>query len=267
MTWFLYVRCAADRALLHRQHAEVIRIRIEGKKRGAGLLFDRATIRVRSLPASATLAPEPVRAGGGKGGYVCASAWDGYHSVLDGSSYCTGYCTWFVWQRRPEAQLRNLGNADEWYERARARGIPVGRLPVKGAIAWWNSSPHAPEGHVAYVAGVSGGSVTIEEMNRVAWNVTDTRAIPASEPNGYIYGGPAGNGPIPPAGPSGTPPLTGTEVAPELGYVSQYSTGSGKVEVHWDTLQAGGTYKRVGDFVSDFEPSEHPNGFFEVGEL
>ena len=160
------------------------------------------------------MAPEPEKPKGGKGGYVCASAWDGYRSVLDGSSYCTGYCTWFVWQKRPEQQLKNLGNAWEWYGAAKARGVPVGSTPVVGAVAWWVQSAHAPEGHVAYVVGVNGGSITIEEMNRVAWAVEDTRTISGGElPNGYIYGGPAGNGPGGPGSGGSTPlpppPTTG----------------------------------------------------------
>jgi surface antigen len=161
---------------------------------------------MRSYPADAAVAPEPERLRGGKGGYSCASAWDGYRSVLDASSYCTGYCTWFVWQKRPEQQLKNLGNAWEWYGGAKARGIPIGGDPVVGAVAWWGISAHAPEGHVAYVVGATASTVTVEEMNRVAWNVADTRTISlrsSEAPTGYIYGGPAGSGPRSGGGSSG----------------------------------------------------------------
>jgi surface antigen len=195
LTWSVSVRCSSSAAHVAKARGATTRIRIRGHRRGARVLFVRESIHVRSYPADASVAPEPGRQSGGKGGYVCASAWDGYRSVLDASSYCSGYCTWFVWQKRPEAQLKNLGNAWEWYGGAKARGIPVGSTPVVGAIAWWGISSHAPEGHVAYVVAVSGSSVTVAEMNHIAWGVEDTRTLSGSGlPNGYIYGGPAGNG-------------------------------------------------------------------------
>jgi len=51
--------------------------------------------------------------------------------------------------------------------------------------------------------------------------------------------------------------------APELGFVKLRNTGTGAVEVHWDTLQ-GSSYKRVGDFVSDFSAAEAANGTFQL---
>jgi surface antigen len=198
LAWVLRVRCASSRTSAARARAATVRVRVEGRREGATVLFARGSVRVHAYSPGASVAPEAERAKGGKGGYVCASAWDGYRSVLDASSYCTGYCTWFVWQKRPEAQLKDLGNAWEWWDGAKARGIPEGAMPVVGAVAWWGISAHAPEGHVAYVIGASASSVTIEEMNRAAWDVADTRTVPLSSgeaPNGYIYGGPAGNGP------------------------------------------------------------------------
>jgi surface antigen len=214
LVWSASVRCSSSGAQVTRAHAASIRIHVKGHRKGAPRLFSRGSIRIHSYPADALVAPEPERTGGGKGGYVCASEWDGHLSVLDASSYCTGYCTWFVWQRRPEQQLKNLGNAWEWYGGAKARGIPVGSTPVVGAVAWWGISAHASEGHVAYVIGVRGSSVTVVEMNRTKWDVEDTRTLNSSElPNGYIYGGPAGNGsgsrggapPPPPPPPVSTP--------------------------------------------------------------
>ena len=198
LTWTLSVRCASSRARIARGGATNIRIHIAGRSKGAAVLFTRGSIHVHSYPADAVVGAEPERLKGGKGGYVCASAWDGYRSVLDASSYCTGYCTWFVWQKRPEAQLKNLGNAWEWWGGAKAARMPEGSVPVVGAVAWWGISAHAPEGHVAYVIAVSDSSVTIEEMNRIAWDASDTRTISLASseaPNGYIYGGRAGNGP------------------------------------------------------------------------
>jgi surface antigen len=196
-TWTISLRCSSSRARLARAANKTARIRVIGSKRGRLALFAARSLHALDLAASTVVgAQEPEQLIGGKGGYVCASAWDGYRSVLDASTYCTGYCTWFVWQKRPEQQLKDLGNADEWYERAKAKGIPVGSTPVVGAVATWGVSAHAPEGHVAYVIAVNGSTITIEEMNRTAWDVSDTRVVAGGElPNGYIYGGPAGNRP------------------------------------------------------------------------
>jgi hypothetical protein len=54
-----------------------------------------------------------------------------------------------------------------------------------------------------------------------------------------------------------------TNGAPELGFIKLYNTGSGTVEVHWDTLQ-GGTYRRAGDFTSDFSPADAANGQWDL---
>jgi hypothetical protein len=51
--------------------------------------------------------------------------------------------------------------------------------------------------------------------------------------------------------------------APELGFVKTANTGGGTVEVHWDTLQ-GGSYKRAGDYTSDFSPADAGNGTWQL---
>jgi hypothetical protein len=48
---------------------------------------------------------------------------------------------------------------------------------------------------------------------------------------------------------------------PELGYVQTANTGSGTVEVHVDAY-SDGSYHRVLDTISDFSPSDAPNGRF-----
>jgi len=59
--------------------------------------------------------------------------------------------------------------------------------------------------------------------------------------------------------------LTGsTNGAPELGFIKARNDGSSTVEVHWDTLQ-GGSYKRAGDFTSDFSPADAENGTWQIG--
>ena len=51
--------------------------------------------------------------------------------------------------------------------------------------------------------------------------------------------------------------------APELGFVKTANTGSGAVEVHYDTL-SGGTYTRAGDFASDFSTADAANGVWQL---
>ncbi len=45
----------------------------------------------------------------------------------------------------------------------------------------------------------------------------------------------------------------GANGVPQLGFVKVLNSGSGTVEIHWDNL-SGGSYKRAGDFASDFSP-------------
>jgi surface antigen len=132
--------------------------------------------------------PEAV---GGKGGAGCA---------LDGGGYCTGQCVDFVWTKRPE--LSHLGNATSWLGGAQGRKIPTGNTPVIGAVAWWSgvnlTYADSSAGHVAYVVGVGNGTVTFEEMNGPAGPFqVDRQTFKLNSyyaPQGYIYGGPAGNG-------------------------------------------------------------------------
>ncbi len=51
--------------------------------------------------------------------------------------------------------------------------------------------------------------------------------------------------------------------APELGFIKTANTGSGTVEVHWDVLN-GGSYKRAGDYTSDFSPADASNGIWKL---
>jgi len=56
-------------------------------------------------------------------------------------------------------------------------------------------------------------------------------------------------------------------VQPSLSFIKLGQPGkppaSGTVEVHWDTLQDG-TYKRAGDFTSDFSPKDAANGTWQL---
>ena len=105
------------------------------------------------------------------------------------SLYCTWYCMWYVWQKRPESALRNLGDAWQWYGNV---DLPKGSAPTVGAVAWWNKQGTGAlsDGHVAYVTAYTATTVTVTEMNVTGWNQIDTRTFvlgSSTAPNGYIY--------------------------------------------------------------------------------
>lgn len=86
-----------------------------------------------------------------------------YASDAAGNRYAAGNCTWYVKSMRPD--IGNFwGNANTWYQNAKAQGWSVGDLPKKGAVA---TTTEGWAGHVAYVTGVSLDQkwVTIREMN------------------------------------------------------------------------------------------------------
>jgi surface antigen len=122
-----------------------------------------------------------------------------------------GQCTWYAAGRRPDLNGVVHGNAGEWLAEARGH-VPEGTTPVVGAIAVWlpNTGGAYGYGHVAYVVGVSGGSVTVQDFN---WGLPHEsfhqHPVPASWISGYIYGGPA-QPPAPPQQPPATPQPTPT---------------------------------------------------------
>ena len=190
-------------------------------------LVQRGSMSVTVGGQAPPLAPEPGVQGvvGGKGGGSNYCAPDPHGAIPDAGGYCTGYCTHYVWTRRPD--LTQLGNAYQWMGNAQARGIPTGARPVAGAVAWWDAVPNTPLslGHVAYVESVSGNTFVVSEMNAAAgWNKVDSQPYTVGgkgAPQGFIYGGPAGNGPTgggaapPPGGGTPPPPATCTGAACE----------------------------------------------------
>jgi len=103
-----------------------------------------------------------------------------YYGGANGYSF--GYCTYYVASRRSVPS--NWGNANQWYYAAQASGFSVGSTPVPGAIAWSGAGYY---GHVAYVESVSGGMVTISEMNYNGnWDRVTSRTVPAGSFR-YIY--------------------------------------------------------------------------------
>ena len=102
-----------------------------------------------------------------------------------GNRFAFGFCTWYVYNRKP---VPWLGNANQWLAQARAYGWRTGGTPAVGAIMVTAESGF---GHVAYVESVnSDGSWRVSEMNFVAWDVVDNRTIrPGTIPlMGFIYG-------------------------------------------------------------------------------
>lgn len=83
-----------------------------------------------------------------------------YNYAGGNNTYAWGNCTWYVASRRSLPPF--LGNARDWYYNAQYSGYSVGSTPAPGAIAWSGAGYY---GHVAYVESVSGGMVTVSEMN------------------------------------------------------------------------------------------------------
>jgi len=104
------------------------------------------------------------------------------HFGFSGNGYAFGYCTYYVAGRRSVPS--NWGNANAWYYNAQASGFSVGSTPVPGAIAWTGAGYF---GHVAYVESVSGGMVTVSEMNyNGGWDRVSSRTVSAGSFR-YIY--------------------------------------------------------------------------------
>lgn len=99
------------------------------------------------------------------------------------NGYPYGYCTYYVAARR--AMPTSMGNAKNWLNSARSRGMATGSTPAPGAIvvtseSWW--------GHVAYVESVNGNSFTVAEMNYAGWGVTSRRTMSTGGAvRGFIY--------------------------------------------------------------------------------
>jgi surface antigen len=118
------------------------------------------------------------------GGAPTISGWKSLGGKAGtGHSFPYGYCTWYVAQKR---YVPWGGNAGTWLYHAKSQGYRTGKSPSVGAIivtseSWW--------GHVGIVEKVSGGTVTIAEMNYKGWGKVDRRQIDTSSRvvKGYIY--------------------------------------------------------------------------------
>ncbi len=101
-----------------------------------------------------------------------------------GHRFPYGYCTWFVAQKR---YVPWSGNAGTWLYKAKAMGYKTGRTPAVGSIVV--TTENRFYGHVALVEKVSGGNITVSEMNYVGWAKSSRRTLSATSRviKGYIY--------------------------------------------------------------------------------
>ncbi len=101
-----------------------------------------------------------------------------------GHRFPYGYCTWYVASKR---FVPWGGNAGTWLYNAKAQGYKTGKSPAVGAIVVTTENRYY--GHVALVEKVSGGSITVSDMNYVGWGKVSRRTMPANSRviKGYIY--------------------------------------------------------------------------------
>ena len=171
-----------------------------------------------------------------------------------------GQCTWYAAGIRPDLDGIERYDASTWLTYAQRAGIPTGITPLVGSIAVSTTADHGV-GHVAYVAGVenNGATLILDEANLQTpqhpeeGGVFLNIATPASDFQGYIYGGPVGNGPTGP-GSGGSVPLPPTSFGGRGGIVnspngdqSVYFVGSdGGIHVwlyhgRWEEQDLGGS--------------------------
>ena len=86
-----------------------------------------------------------------------------------GNAYAWGQCTWYVKSVAPWAG-NHWGNGGQWGGSAAAEGFTVNNTPAVGSIVvvgggqnfgGWTAAPGY--GHVAYVVGVNGNSITVQQ--------------------------------------------------------------------------------------------------------
>lgn len=101
-----------------------------------------------------------------------------------GHRFPYGYCTWYVSQKK---YVPWGGNAGTWLYHAKAAGYATGRSPRVGSIVV--TTEDRRYGHVALVEKVSGGTITVSEMNYAGWGKKSYRTLPANSRviKGFIY--------------------------------------------------------------------------------
>ena len=107
-----------------------------------------------------------------------------FYNPFDSHRFAYGHCTYYV---ASKVYVPWSGHAKSWLANARAYGYRTGNTPVVGSIV--ATSENRRYGHVAFVESVSATSITVSEMNYVAWNRKSVRVIPRNSAviKGYIY--------------------------------------------------------------------------------
>ncbi len=105
-----------------------------------------------------------------------------------------GQCTWYAQYRRPDENLRGMGNAMYWATHARARGYRVGSAPAVGATVVFQPGVQGASGvgHVAHVLILyPGGWFLMAEMNAYGngggWGRVSFRYAHAGSGVSFIY--------------------------------------------------------------------------------
>jgi 5-hydroxyisourate hydrolase-like protein (transthyretin family) len=196
------------------------------------------------------------------------------------------------------------GNANNWDDFFRARGVVVNGTPAVGAIAQTDAGRY---GHVAYVEAVGKGTVTLSEYNvPFPYGAFHTRTVPtssfvyihvkdlasssATRDLAYVKWAPTGSGRIEvhtataasgyagfgvhAATPIGAGDTNGVfdmadvnaDGRADLVYIKRRNTGSGRIEVHWVNAATG--YRGYGgNLASVFSAVDDPNGSFEMADM
>lgn len=119
--------------------------------------------------------------------------WRNNPNQVDSWGYYTANCTSFVAHRLHNVNKfempRAIGDGAKWGNSARNLGYRVDNTPVRGSVAYVDNGGY---GHVAWVAGVSGSNVVIEEYNWLRQDGTfdhqyHSRTVPKSNFTGYIH--------------------------------------------------------------------------------
>lgn len=106
-----------------------------------------------------------------------------YRGSVAGNTYTPGQCTWHVKNLRGSSLPNGLGDANQWYGRAKAMGLSTGTTPVVGAAGVRKYGNHA-----VYVTAVHpNGTITVSEMNYNYTPYATRTAIKKAADFYYIY--------------------------------------------------------------------------------
>jgi surface antigen len=118
----------------------------------------------------------------------CVDPWNFY------TRECTSFVAWRMNHQYGVSFTNTMGggrwgNAENWDSNGRALGYTVDHVPTPGSIAQFDPGVGGASslGHVALVASVGSGNVTIEEYNWSYLHGYDYRTISASTPSWYIH--------------------------------------------------------------------------------